>query len=486
MKVTAIYAEQKMRMKAIHLTLVALLLALACPAEVPLQAVANSRPNVLFILADDLGYGDLGCYGQKQILTPNIDRLAVEGLRFTQVYAGSTVCAPSRCCLMTGLHNGHGRIRDNLPLGIYLKKDDVTIAEVLKPAGYRTGAVGKWSLGLHGSEGKPNDQGFDDWFGHLDQDQAHFYYPDHLWDNDRVLLLAGNRGEQKKQYTADLFTERALQFIDQSKGGPFFLYLAYTLPHWSDYPKDTPESLIVPSDAPYSDRNWPQVEKNYAAMVTRLDRDVGRFLARLKELALDDNTLVVFTSDNGPSAEAMHRPDFFHSGGPLRGVKRKMYEGGIRVPMIARWPGHMPAGKVSDQVWAFWDVLPTLAELAGAKPPKGIDGISMAPTLLGRPQERQHDYLYWDYGHTRGKYLQAVRLDDWKGVRNGSDQPIELYDLKLDADETRNLADAHPDAVRSIAQIMRDAVTASPDYPVKPGKEAPENKNARKPKSPKR
>ncbi len=429
-------------------------------------SASAAPPNIVFILADDLGYGDLGCYGQKQIQTPNLDRLAADGMRFTQAYAGSTVCAPSRCCLMTGLHNGHGRIRDNLPLGIYLKKADVTIAEVLKPAGYRTGAVGKWSLGLHGSEGKPNDQGFDDWFGHLDQDQAHYYYPDHLWDNDRVMLLAGNRGQQKKQYTADLFTERALQFIDQSKSGPFFLYLAYTLPHWSDYPKGTPESQIVPSDAPYHDRPWPQVERNYAAMVTRLDREVGRLLARLKERGLEENTLVFFTSDNGPSAEALHQPSFFQSGGPLRGVKRDLYEGGIRVPMIARWPGKVPAGKVSDQVWAFWDVLPTLAELAGAEPPRGLDGISLAPTLLGQPQTRPHEYLYWDYGHTRGKYLQAVRLGDWKGVRNGVGSPLELYNLKTDLGETRDVAPAHPEVVERIQQVMTNAGRADPNYPI--------------------
>ncbi len=424
-----------------------------------------TRPNVVFIIADDLGYGDLGCYGQKQILTPNLDRLAAEGTRFTQVYAGSAVCAPSRCCLMTGFHNGHGRIRDNIPHDIYLKKEDVTIAEVLKPAGYRTGAVGKWSLGLHGSEGKPNDQGFDDWFGHLDQDQAHFYYPDHLWDNDRVVLLTGNRGEQKKEYSDDLFTERALKFIDQSKAAPFFLYVAYTIPHYSDYPKDSNESLMVPSDAPYSDRDWPVIEKKYAAMITRMDRDVGRLMARLKEHGLDDNTLVFFTSDNGPSAEALHRPAFFQSGGPLRGVKRELYEGGIRVPMIARWPGKVPAGKVSDQAWAFWDVMPTLAELAGAKPPKGFDGISMAPTLLGQSQQRQHDYFYWDYGHTRGKYLQAVRLGDWKGVRKGIGSPIELYDLKADIGEAHDVAAEHPDVVERINKIMTTARRDDPNYP---------------------
>jgi len=434
------------------------------------------KPNIVFILADDLGYGDLGCYGQKQILTPNLDRLAAEGTRFTQFYSGSSVCAPARCCLMTGLHNGHGRIRDNLPLGIYLRAEDVTIAEVLKPAGYRTGAVGKWSLGLHGSEGKPNDQGFDDWFGHLDQVQAHFYYPDHLWDNDRVVLLGGNRGEQKQQYSNDLFTERALKFIEQSKGRPFFLYLAYTLPHWSDYPKNSPLSQIVPSDAPYSDRDWPQVEKNYAAMITRLDRDVGRLLAQLKQLGLDENTLVLFSSDNGPSAEALHKPEFFRSSGPLRGVKRQLYEGGIRVPMIARWPAQVPADKVSDQVWAFWDVLPTLAELAGAQPPPNLDGLSMAPALLGQPQKQQHDYLYWDYGHTRGKFLQAVRWGKWKGVRNGVGARVELYDLATDLGETRDVAAEHLELVVRVKQIMTSAHRDDPKYPIEAKAQSAENK----------
>jgi arylsulfatase A-like enzyme len=441
-------------------------------SEFVLRAAAPARPNIILILADDLGYGDLGCYGQKQILTPNLDRMAAEGMRFTQVYAGSSVCAPSRCALMTGLHNGHGRIRDNIPHGIYLRDEDITVAEVLKTAGYRTGAIGKWGLGIHGSQGKPNDQGFDEFYGHQDQDQAHFYYPDHLWDNDRVVLLPGNRGERKQQYTHDLFTGRALRFIEQSKDSPFFLYLAYTLPHWSDYSKNTPESLIVPSDAPYQDRDWPQIAKNYAAMITRLDRDVGRILERVKQLGLDTNTVVLFTSDNGPSAEALYQPEFFRSSGPLRGVKRTLYEGGIRVPMIVRWPGRVPAGQVSDAIWAFWDVLPTLAELAGAPPPPGLDGISMLPAWLGQPAPR-HAYLYWDYGHTRGKYLQAVRWNDWKAVRNGSNQPIELYDLKLDRGETRNLAEAHPDVVRRMAQLMQEAVTPSPDYPANPATRIP-------------
>ncbi|MBN1342784.1 MAG: arylsulfatase [Phycisphaerae bacterium] len=454
------------------------LLAVACchVAGSAVEAAAGrARPNIVFIMADDLGYGDLGCYGQQQIVTPCIDRLAAEGVRFTQAYAGSTVCAPSRCCLMTGVHNGHARIRDNIPHGTFLAKEDVTLAEVLKGAGYRTGAVGKWSLGVHGSEGKPNDQGFDDWLGHLDQDQAHFYYPHYLWENDRTKLLFGNRGEQKGEYTHDLFTERALRFIEESKDGPFFLYLAYTIPHWSDYPAHTPESQIVPSDKPYRQKDWPQVEKNYAAMVTRMDGDVGRIMALLKRLRLDDDTIVFFTSDNGPCGgkDRAHKPAFFNSAGGLRGLKRELYEGGIRVPMIVRWPGKVPAGRVSDAVWAFWDVMPTLAELAGTSAPKGIDGISVVPTLLGREQKRRHEYLYWDYGHSRGNFMQAVRLANWKGVRGGPGAAIELYDLTQDVAESKDVAADHPDVVARIEQVMKEAYVPSPAYPVRAPGEKP-------------
>ncbi len=446
-------------------------LALFATAILPGQISAEEttgKPNIIFIMADDLGYGDLGSYGQQRILTPQLDQMAREGTQFLQAYAGSTVCAPSRCCLMTGVHNGHARIRDNIPHGTFLHDDDITLAEVLKTAGYRTGAIGKWSLGVHGSEGKPNDQGFDDWFGHLDQDQAHFYYPHYLWDNDRVKLLRGNRAEQRGEYTHDLFTDRALQFIKQAGKEPFFLYLAYTIPHWSDYPGDSPESQIVPSDQPYTSKDWPQVEKNYAAMVTRMDRDVGRILAQVKNQGLDDNTIVFFTSDNGPCASESkaHRPSFFNSRGPFQGQKRNLYEAGIRVPMIVRWPGNVPAGRKSDQVWAFWDVMPTLAELAGASAPKSTDGISMAPAILGRPQTKQHDYLYWDYGHSRGNFMQAIRMGDWKGIRNAPGAELELYDLAQDAAETQNIAAKHPQIVKKIEQAMQDSFVATPAYPI--------------------
>lgn len=450
---------------------------LAVPRVLSADKTPSIKPNIVFIIADDLGYGDLGCYGQAKSKTPNIDRLATEGILFTQAYAGSTVCAPSRCSLMTGMHNGHNRIRDNLPHNIWLRPDDVTVAEVLKQAGYKTGGIGKWALGNPGSWGIPNYQGFDYWYGHINQDQAHFYYPDYLWENDKVVLLQkvvienevgklkGNRGGKNAYYTHDLFTEKAVSFIEKHAEHPFFLYLAYTIPHFSDYPKDSPEHFIVPSDEPYTDKDWPQIAKNYAAMITRMDGDVGRIMKLLKQLGIDQNTIVFFTSDNGPYQGSQIPVEFFDSNGIFRGGKRDLYEGGIRVPMIVRWPGKVPAGRVSDQVWAFWDFLPTAAELAGLPAPKDIDGISMLPVLLSKRQ-KSHEYLYWDYGHVRKTYKQAVRMGNWKGVRNGLRAPTELYNLRDDPGETRNVASQHPQVVSQIEEIMRAARTDSENYPI--------------------
>jgi arylsulfatase A-like enzyme len=454
--------------------------AVALPRSLRARAVLTPRPNIILIMADDLGYGDLGCYGQKKILTPGIDRLAAEGMRFTQAYAGSSVCAPSRCSLMTGMHNGHNRIRDNLPHGVYLQPDDVTVAEVLKQAGYKTGAIGKWALGDPGSWGVPNYQGFDYWYGHLKQDLAIYYYPTHLWENDKFVMLqdlvmindvgkmVGNRAGKRVKYTHDLFTEKALSFIEQHAEDPFFLYLPYSLPHFSDYPNDTPDHFMVPSDEPYTERGWPQIAKNYAAMISRVDRDVGRIMELLKKLGIDENTIVFFTSDNGSYQGMPIVRDFFDSNADLRGGKRDLYEGGVRVPMIARWPGRIPAGKVSNQVWAFWDFLPTAAELAGLPVPRNIDGISMLPALLGKPQ-KNHDYLYWDYGHVRKTYKQAVRMGHWKGVRIGANTSIELYNIKDDLGETENVASEHPQVVAHIESIMKTAPEASPDYPIGEG-----------------
>jgi len=426
------------------------------------NAKSNERPNIIFIMADDLGYGDLGCYGQKQIKTPNIDQFAKQGLRFTQAYAGGCVCTPSRSCLMTGTHGGHTPARDNIPhYHTYLEERDVTVAEVLKQAGYRCGGVGKWSLGDAGTVGRATNQGFDSWFGYLNQDHAHYYYPEYLDDNEGRLELTGNTSA-REHYSHDLLTERTLDFIRQSKDNPFFFYAAYTVPHFSSRHEDKTR-LPVPSDSPYSDKPWNQQAKNYAAMVTRLDRDVKKIVDLVDQLGISDNTLIIFTSDHGPWGGM---PKLFNSAGPLRGEKRDVYEGGIRVPFIARWPGKVPADSTSNEVIAFWDMLPTFAEFAGVEPPINIDGISVVDAILGKKLKKQHDYLYWDYGHNRDQYDQAVRLGDWKGVRRGVGGPIELYNLSQDISESNNLAQSHPGIVKKIENIMTTAVTPHPLYQI--------------------
>jgi arylsulfatase A-like enzyme len=438
-------------------------------SEQALAADAPSGPNILFILADDLGYGDLGCYGQRQIRTLNIDRLAAQGMRFTQCYAGSTVCAPSRCALMTGKHTGHCTVRGNalVPLRI----EDRTVAEVLVPAGYETALIGKWGLGEPDSTGVPNRKGFDYFFGYLNQVHAHNYYPDYLWRNEKKVAIEGNvveRGVAKKRvtYSPDLFTREALEFLGKRRDRPFFLYLAYTLPHANnERGKAEGNGMEVPSDAPYSKEIWPQAQKNHAAMITRLDADVGRVLERLKELKLEENTIVFFSSDNGPHKEGGADPKFFKSAGPLRGHKRDLTEGGIRVPMIVRWPGKVKAGAVSNQVWAFWDFLPTAAALAGTKKPDEIDGISVVPTLLGTGEQKQHKFLYWEF-HERG-FQQAVRMGKWKGIRLKPEGPLELYDLDKDVGETKNVAEQHPYVAAAVVNYLKVARTESPHWPIR-------------------
>lgn len=420
------------------------------------------KPNIIFILADDLGYGDLGCYGQQFIETPNIDALAEEGIKFTQCYAGSTVCAPSRCALMTGFHMGHAHIRGNRL--IPLRPQDITVAEILKEAGYTTAVIGKWGLGEPGTTGVPNLKGFDEWFGYLNQRRAHNYYPEYLWRNTEKYWIKENMNGKKGVYSHDLFTEEALKFIRRNRDNPFFLYLAYTIPHANnELGRETGNGMEVPSDEPYSDKPWPQVEKNFAAMITRMDRDVGRIVSLLKELDIEDETVIFFSSDNGPHREGGHDPRFFKSSGPLRGIKRDLYEGGIRVPMIVRWPGRIKPGSVSDRVWAFWDFLPTAAQIAGVKPPEGIDGISMLPTLLGGEQPDRR-YLYWEF-YERG-FDQALRMGDWKGVRHLGGR-MELYNLREDIGEKRDVAPDHPDIVNEISRLMREAHVDSPDFPIR-------------------
>ena len=445
-------------------------LAAAALAPVAAQAAQAAQPNIVFILADDLGYGDLGCYGQRQILTPHLDRMAAEGMRFTQAYAGSTVCAPSRCCLMTGLHSGHAVIRGNRA-DLAIRPGDVTVTEILKGAGYRTGLFGKWSLGGLGSTGYPTRRGFDEWFGYFSQGHAHNYYPEHLLHNDTAVLLRGNSGTQRKDYAHDLFTERALGFLDRRSAQPFFLHLCYTIPHANnEMGRDTGDGMEVPDYGVYAGKPWPKQEKGFAAMITRMDRDIGRLLDRLKQTGQDGNTLVIFSSDNGPHREGGHDPAFFESSGPLRGIKRDLYEGGIRVPAMARWPGRIRAGQTSEYPWAFWDFLPTAAELAGARSPAGLDGISIAPVLLGKPQRRR-PYFYWEFHE--GGFQQAVRVDDWKGVRAGKGGPVELYDLRADPGERENIAARHPDVAARIAGIMDTARTESEFFPVADGPKPP-------------
>ena len=433
-----------------------------------LDATPNpERPNVIFILADDLGYGDLGCYGQKQIATPCLDRLAAEGTRFTQFYAGSTVCAPSRCCLMTGLHTGHAIIRGNAK--VPLRPQDVTVAEVFKQAGYATGIVGKWGLGDAGTTGIPNRKGFDEWFGYLNQTLAHDYYPTKLWRNEQEITLPGNLDGGRKEYSHDLFTREALSFVQRHKSQPFFLYLAYTIPHANnELGAKTGDGMEVPDYGPYADRNWPGPEKGKAAMIARMDGDVGRLMAELKRLGLDNKTLVLFASDNGPHHEGGVKPEFFDSNGPLRGGKRDLYEGGIRVPMIARRPGSVPAGRVSDAAWAMWDFLPTVCELTGRPVPAGIDGVSTLPLIEGRAPVRGHEFLYWEF-HEKG-FHQAVVMGEWKAVRIGMGQPLELYNLKADPAERDNVADKHPDVVARIETYLKTARSESEQWPIKPAR----------------
>jgi len=442
---------------------------LASSAALANPASQGARPNIILILADDLGYGDLGCYGQKQIATPNLDRLASEGIRFTQAYAGSTVCAPSRCAMMTGLHMGHAYVRGNRYPDLPLRPQDLTLTEILKKGGYRTALHGKWSLGGLSTTGYPTRRGFDEWFGYFSQTQAHDYYPYLLLEGEREYLVRGNFGAKKTVWVHDLFTERALDFI-RRRPQPFFLHLCWTIPHANnEVGRDTGNGMEVPSDAPYSDRSWPQPEKNFAAMITRMDADVGKIMAALRETGQEENTIVIFTSDNGPHREGGHDPDFFDSNGPLRGIKRDLYEGGIRVPMIVRWPARIKPGQVSDQVWAFWDLLPTLAEAADLPVPPGLDGISMLPSWLGKPQ-RNHEYLYWEFHE--GGFKQAVRMGDWKGVRLAPGKPLELYDLRTDVGETRNVAARHPEVVARIEKILAGARTESAEFPVRAGRGA--------------
>ncbi len=438
------------------------------------EALAEGRPvNVIYILADDLGYGDIGCYGQQKIKTPNIDRMAQEGMLFTQHYAGCTVSAPSRCSLMTGLHTGHSQIRGNKeikPEGQQpMTEDTYTLGKLMKSAGYTTGIFGKWGLGYPGSTSVPANMGFDEFFGYNCQRQAHSYYPDHLWHNNDTVFLHENDNEGRKIYSQDLIHEQALKFIRDNKDKPFYAMLTYTLPHAElNLPHDSIYQMYENAfeEVPYDGKmGYHPSEKPYAsfaAMVTRLDKYVGDVMAELKELGLDKNTIVIFTSDNGPHREGGANPDYFRSYGPLKGVKRDVYEGGIRVPMIAWGPEKIKAGVKSEHISAFWDVMPTLAELTGVTLPEAGDGISFLPTLLSEGEQKQHDYLYWEFHELNGR--EALRSGNWKLIRQPvvGETILELYDLSSDIHEDNNLSQQNPEKVKELEVLMDGARTESP------------------------
>lgn len=443
----------------------------------------KKMPNIIYILADDLGYGDLSCYGQEKFTTPNIDKLASQGMLFTQHYSGSTVCAPSRSTLLTGMHTGHTFVRGNKeirPEGQYPIPDSTyTLAELTKKAGYKTGAFGKWGLGFPGSEGDPMNQGFDTFFGYNCQRLGHNYYPYHLWSNSDSLPIKENAGYLKGVYAPELIHEKTLQFIEQNQSEPFFLYVASIIPHAE---LAAPEALVkkyrnkyLPEKSykgiddgpdyrqgPYASQSEPHA--TFAAMIDLLDMQVGEIMNKVETLGIADNTIIIFTSDNGPHAEAGADPDYFNSNGPLRGRKRDLYEGGIRVPMIVKWPNKVNSGSKTDHISAFWDVFPTFADILNTEKPDNIDGISFLPELLrNKKDQKKHDYLYWEFHEKGGR--QAVRLDNWKGVKynilKNPNAPLELYNLIDDLAEEKNVANQYPEIVKQIELILKEARTPS-------------------------
>lgn len=465
------------------LILLALLFG-AAPFSFTQTARRNAQtPNVIFILADDLGYGDLGSYGQKLIQTPNLDRLAKEGMRFTQFYAGSTVCAPSRAVLMTGKHMGHVSIRGNAGrenmAAQTLPKDERTIAEVFKTAGYQTALFGKWGLGEIGSEGHPNRKGFDEFFGFLNQTHAHNYYPTFLIHNSERFPLRNMPGAENKElgsgwakekvdYAPDVIFNRAMTWLDQNRSKPFFLYFASTLPHANNEAANAVgDGQEVPDYGIYKDKPWAKQDKGQAATITHLDTQVGKMMAWLKAKGLERNTLVIFASDNGPHNEGKHHPEMFKPAGPLRGMKRALYEGGVRVPFIARWPGRIKAGTTSNHIGYFGDMLATFCELTNQPIPAGLDSIAVVPLTGKKGEQASHKYIYFEFYEQGGR--QSVRFGNWKAIREPMlTGKVQLFDLSNDLSETNNIADARPDIVKQAVAYLDEAHVNHPIWKVRP------------------
>ncbi|WP_265595508.1 arylsulfatase [Verrucomicrobium sp. BvORR106] len=458
---------------------------------------AAGKPNIIVFLADDLGYGELGCYGQKKIKTPNLDQLAADGIRFTDFYAGHAVCAPSRCVMLTGKHTGHSFVRENsegraaqaeernrikaedgyLPQ-IALPASETTFASALQKSGYRTACVGKWGLGHPSNEGSPNKHGFDLFYGYISQWQAHYYYPTYLWRNDVKEPLEGNDGKVGRQHAADLMEQEALKFLETNGDKPFFLYYATPVPHVSlQVPPDEPsladyQQAFAGQDPPYDGKKSYLPTENpraiYAAMVTRMDRTMGKFRELLKRIGKEKDTIIVFTSDNGATFNGGYDREFFGGNQPLRGMKTQLWDGGIRTPFIAAWPGSIQPGQVSKFAGASWDLFPTFAEIVGFPAPSGLDGVSILPTLKSdAAAQKQHDHLYWE---TVAGGNQAVRMGPWKGIRLGVSKnpsaPVQLYHLETDIAETTDVAAQHPDIVAKIAAIMSAGRVPSAEFPM--------------------
>jgi arylsulfatase A-like enzyme len=464
-----------------HIFAVVLLIFVQCSS--PKELVTNRPPNIIYILADDMGYGDLGCYGQGTLKTPNIDKLAKEGMKFTQHYAGATVCAPSRSSLLTGKHTGHCSVRGNMPEGQLTKDEEITIPEALKEAGYKSAIIGKWGIGHPPLPDDPLRNGFDHAYGYINMWHAHNFYPEFLFRDGEKVMLEGNETDWSFDYAEDMpegagiakekttyvlteFENDAINFIEQNKENPFFLFLALNMPHANNEAGYfTGNGMEVPTYGEFTGRDWPDPEKGFASMIKLIDNSVGLIQAKINELGLDDTTIIIFASDNGPHQEGGHDGEFFDSNGMLRGFKRDLYEGGVRIPMIVRWPGTVKENASSDHISAFWDVLPTFCDIAGVETPTGIDGISFLPELTGEGIQDKHDYLYWEFYELGGR--QAIRQGDWKYVKlnvrdNSKDIITELYNLQNDPGEINNVIDQYPDIAEKMELLLIEAHTPSP------------------------